>query len=90
MNLIIAGLIAIAFAPGMAVAQPSSRTLPNNPLNGRAQMARGTQPCPQDTPLCAWELKQQRQDIQRLIDRLDDGERLDPSELERALRDAIH
>jgi len=76
--------IATLLAAGSAVAQPSSRALPNSPLKNSTQVASsgsGTQPCPQ-------ELKQQRQDIQRLIDRLESGEKLDPAQLEGALRDA--
>jgi uncharacterized lipoprotein YmbA len=74
--------IATLLVAGGAVAQPSSRTLPNSPLNSGTQVASsGTQPCSQ-------ELKQQRRDIQRLIDRLEGGEKLDPAQLERALRDA--
>ena len=82
MKTMIVSLIATLLVAGGAVAQPSSRALPNSPLNNNTQVASGgTQPCPQ-------ELKQQRQDIQRLIDRLEGGEKLDPTQIERALRDA--
>ncbi|MDX2169182.1 MAG: hypothetical protein SF182_19085 [Deltaproteobacteria bacterium] len=82
MKTLIVSSIAALLVAGSAVAQPSSRALPNSPLNNSTQVASsGTQPCRQ-------ELKQQRQDIQRLIDRLEGGEKLDPAQLERALRDA--
>jgi len=82
MKTVILTVASTLFVAAAAFGQPPSRSLLNEPVKPGTQVASsGTQPCRQ-------ELQQQRQDIQRLIDRLERGEKLDASAIERALRDA--